>query len=213
MKEKIAKILLEIKAVTLNLETGYRFVSGIYSPIYTDNRLLMSYPEKRKIIANGFRELIKAEKLEFDVIAGVATSGIPHAAWLADLINKPMVYVRADKKEHGKQNLIEGKLEGGQRVIVIEDLVSTGGSSVAVVNALKEAGAEIVCCLAIFTYEFEKARKYFEDAECPLITLTNFSTLIKVAEEERYITEEQKENALEWNKNPEEWGRKMGFEQ
>ncbi len=212
MKELIAKTLLEIKAVTLNLQTGYRYVSGIYSPIYCDNRLLMSYPDKRKITTKSFQQLIVENKLEFDVIAGVATSGIPHAAWLADALGKPMIYVRSEKKEHGKQNLIEGRIEKGQRVIVIEDLVSTGGSSVAVVDALKEAGADVVCCLAIFTYEFAKAKKKFDDSGCELFTLTSFTTLIDVAFKSSYIDAEQKEKALEWNKDPENWGRKMGFD-
>jgi len=212
MKE-IAKILLDIKAVTLNLETGYKFVSGIFSPIYCDNRLLMSYPQQRKKVVKAFAELIEQHNLEFDVIAGVATSGIAHAAWLGAKLEKPMVYVRSEKKEHGKGKQIEGVIKEGDRVIVIEDLISTGGSSVAAVNALKDAGANVICCLAIFTYEFEKAKLKFEEAQCPLFTLTNFSTLIEVALENNYITDIQKEKALEWNKEPAKWGKKMGFEQ
>ncbi len=212
MKKQVAEILLKIKAVTLNAKEPYRYVSGILSPIYCDNRLLMSYPEERTKIRDFFLELIKENNLEFDVVAGVATSGIPHAAWIADKLNKPMIYVRGKAKEHGKTNQIEGKLEKGQKVLVIEDLVSTGGSSVRAVNAVKEAGGEVVCCLAIFTYEMEKAKKQFEEANCKLLTLSNFSTLVGVASENNYITEEEKNKVIEWNKMPADWGKKMGYE-
>ena len=212
MKKQVAEILLKIKAVTLNAKEPYRYVSGILSPIYCDYRLLMSYPEERTKIRDFFLELIKENNLEFDVVAGVATSGIPHAAWIADKLNKPMIYVRGKAKEHGKTNQIEGKLEKGQKVLVIEDLVSTGGSSVRAVNAVKEAGGEVVCCLAIFTYEMEKAKKQFEEANCKLLTLSNFSTLVGVASENNYITEEEKNKVIEWNKMPADWGKKMGYE-
>lgn len=212
VERDVSEILLEIRAVTLNPERPYRFVSGILSPVYCDNRLILSYPDKRKAVTNHFIEKIKETCSNFDVIAGVATSGIPHAAWIADRLGKPMIYVRSSKKEHGKGNLVEGKLEKGQDVIVIEDLISTGGSSVSAVNAVKEAGGKVIKCIAIFTYGMEKAKKMFEEAKCDLVPLSNFDTLIEVASDRNYIRAEDKERILEWRKDPENWGRRMGFE-
>ncbi|NQV08750.1 orotate phosphoribosyltransferase [Candidatus Woesearchaeota archaeon] len=212
MDKDVAKILLEIKAVTLSPNKGYRYASGILSPIYCDNRLLMSYPDKRKQVVDYFIKKIKQNNLEFDVIAGTATAGIPHAAWISDKLNKPMIYIRSASKEHGKENRIEGKLENGQKVLVIEDLVSTGGSSVSAVEAVKQAGGVVEECIAIFSYEMEKATQRFEQAECKLLTLTNFSTLVDVASKEDYITNQDKEIILQWNKDPQGWGKKVGLE-
>jgi orotate phosphoribosyltransferase len=198
--KEVAKILLGIKAVTLN------------PPIYCDNRLLMSYPEKRKKIIDHFVEVIRERNLDFDVVAGIASSGIPHAAWLAERLGKPMIYIRKKTKEHGKENLIEGKLEKGQKVIIIEDLISTGGSSVNGVEAVRNQGGVVEHCLAIFTYEMEKAKKNFRNAKCELIALSNFTTLIEIASETNYINPGDKQKILEWNKDPENWGGKMGFE-
>lgn len=209
----IAKILLEIKAVALNVKTPYRYTSGILSPIYCDNRLIISYPEKRKQVIDGFVNLIKESGLEFDVVGGTATAGIPHAAWIADRLNVPMVYIRDKAKGHGKKNQIEGKLEAGQKVLVIEDLISTGGSSVRAGLATREAGGVVTDCVAIFTYQMETAKKQFEEAGINLHTLSNFAALMDVAAQEGYITEEEKGIALEWNKDPQGWGKKMGFEQ
>ena len=210
MNKEVAKILLEIKAVTLNSNKPYRYTSGILSPIYCDNRLLMAYPEKRKKIIGFFIEKIKENNIEFDVIAGTAIAGIPHAAWLADKLNKPMIYVRAKTKEHGKENLIEGRLEKGQRVLVIEDLVSTGDSSVNAVESVKKEGGIVDHCLAIFTYDMEKAKERFENANCKLLTLTNFITLVSVAVENDYINKKEQEIILQWNKDSENWGHKFG---
>lgn len=209
----IAKILLEIKAVALNVKTPYRYTSGILSPIYCDNRLIISYPEKRKQVIDGFVHLIKASGLQFDVVGGTATAGIPHAAWIADRLNVPMVYIRDKAKGHGKKNQIEGKLEAGQKVLVIEDLISTGGSSVRAGLATREAGGVVTDCVAIFTYQMETAKEQFEEAQINLHTLSNFAALMDVAAQEGYITEEEKGIALEWNKDPQGWGKKMGFEQ
>lgn len=207
MKEDVANILLEVKAVTLSVSEPYTFTSGIKSPIYCDNRLLISYPEERKKIVKKFLEIL--ETLEFDVIAGTSTAGIPWAAWIAAKLEKPMVYIREKAKEHGKGNQVEGKLEKGQKAVIIEDLISTGGSSAAAVQAAKDAGAEVEDCVAIFTYEMEKANQKFLEARCKLHTLTNFSTLMKVAEEKDYVNSEEKEKALEWNKNPGGWERRQ----
>lgn len=212
MKEEVAKILLSINAVTLNPSEPYRYASGILSPIYCDNRLLMSYPEQRQKIRDSFATLIEDLGLKFDVIAGTATAGIPHAAWLAEKLRKPMIYIRSKAKEHGKTNQVEGVLKEGQSVLVIEDLVSTGGSSVAAVDAVRQAGGDVIAVIAIFTYEMEKAKDKFVEAECPLFTLSNFSTLVNVAEQEGYVSEEQRNIILEWNKNPVDWGKSHGFE-
>lgn len=206
--EQVAGILLEIKAITLDPENPYTFASGIRSPIYCDNRMLMSFPDKREKIIQFFLETIKYDKLEFDVIGGIATAGIPHAAWLAEKLVKPMIYVRSEAKEHGKQNQIEGKLEKGQRVLMVEDHISTGGSSVNALNAVKEAGGVVENCLSITTYEMEKAKNAFNTAGCSVSSLTNFSTIVNVAEKMKYINAKQKEIILEWNKNPRAWGEK-----
>ncbi len=210
--EQVAKILLEIKAVTLKPEKPYRYASGILSPIYCDNRLLMFYVDEREQIINYFIQTIKQNNLQFDIIAGTATAGIPHAAWLAEKLKKPMIYIRASAKEHGKGNQIEGKLEKGQKVLVIEDLISTGGSSVAAVEVAREARGIVTDCVAIFTYEMQKAKDKFSQADCNVITLSNFSTLIRIAGENNYISTDAVKNVLEWSKDPAGWGKKMGFE-
>ena len=211
-KEKIAKILLEIKAVDLKPAEPFRYASGILSPIYCDNRLLMSYPKERKKVIDFFCKIIKHNNLEFDVICGIATAGITWAAGVAEEFGKPMIYVRGTSKEHGKENQIEGKLEKGQKILVIEDLISTGGSSLRAIESVREAGAEVNDCVAIFTYEMEKATKGFEDSKCNLITLSDFTTLIDIAAKEDYIKEDDKIKVLEWNKDPSGWGKAQGFE-
>ncbi len=210
--KEIADILLGIRAITLSPSKPYRFVSGIFSPIYCDNRLLMSYPEKRKKIIDYFVEVIRERNLDFDVVAGIASSGIPHAAWLAERLGKPMIYIRKKTKEHGKENLIEGKLERNQKVVIVEDLISTGSSSVNGVDAVRNRGGIVENCLAIFTYEMEKAKENFRNAKCELVPLSNFTTLIEVASERNYIKPEERLKTLEWNKDPQNWGKKMGFE-
>ena len=212
VEEEVAKILLEIKAVTLNLQKPYRYASGILSPIYTDNRLLMSYPEKRKKIINLMAKKVEDENIPVEIIAGTATAGIPHAAWLAEKLNKPMIYVRKSTKTHGKENLIEGKLEEGKKVLLIEDLVSTGGSSLSSVNAIREYGGKCNHCLAIFTYQLKKAEERFRQAKVILHALTNFQVMIKIAEIEGYLTPKEAEKAKSWNKDPEGWGKREGFE-
>lgn len=212
MKQQVAQLLLKIKAVKIQPNEPFTYTSGLISPIYIDNRLVISYPEQRKTIVKYFIELIKDNNLEFDVIAGVATAGIHWAAWLAAKFEKPMIYIRGKAKEHGRQNQIEGLLKQGQKVLVIEDHISTGGSSVAAVAAVKEAGGVVEHCLAISTYEFEKAKNKFEETNCNLITLTDFTTLINTAAEMEYITMGDKAKVLEWNKDAPNWGKKYGFE-
>lgn len=208
----VAKILLEIKAVTLNPQKPYRYASGILSPIYCDNRLVMSYPDRRRKIIDYFAKFVNDRNLDFDIIAGIASSGIPHAAWLAEKLGKPMIYIRKEAKGHGKENLIEGMMEKGRKVLIVEDLISTGGSSIAGIEAVRSQGGVVEHCLAIFTYEMSKARDAFQNAKCELIPLSDFTTLIKVADSMKYISDGDAAKALEWNKDPPNWGRKMGFE-
>lgn len=210
--KEVAKLLLDIKAVALNAKEPYRYTSGILSPIYCDNRLIMSFPQKRRQIINTFLELIEEKGYEFDVIAGVATGAITYAAWLAEKLDVPMIYIRGKAKGHGKQNQIEGKLEKGQKVLVIEDLISTGGSSASACAAVRQAGGEVTNCLAIFSYQMQSAKENFKDIEVELTTLTEFSTLVETASELGYITAEEKEKVLAWNQDPQEWGKKMGYE-
>jgi len=211
-KKEVAELLLGIKAVTLRPTKPFRYASGILSPIYTDNRLLMGYPEKRAKVIDSMVALIEEKGLKFDVVAGTATAGIPHAAWLAEKLSKPMVYVRSKEKEHGKENKIEGLVKKGWSAIVVEDLVSTGGSSVNTVQALRGAGVEVNDIIAIFTYQMQVSAEKFSAERISLHALTDFSTMIEVAVKENYISVKEKEIALEWNKDPKSWGKKMGFE-
>ncbi|ARK31061.1 orotate phosphoribosyltransferase [Halalkalibacter krulwichiae] len=200
MREKIANHLLEIGAVHLQPTNPFTWTSGIKSPIYCDNRLTLSYPHVRKDIITGFVKLL--EGIEVDVIAGTATAGIPHAALLADALDLPMVYVRGSAKGHGKQNQIEGKIEKGQKVVLVEDLISTGGSVIQAAEALKASGADVVAVIAIFTYEFQKANDALKEANLPTHILTSYSTLLNVAKEKGTITAEQVQRLNEWRKDP-----------
>lgn len=201
----IAHELLAIKAVFLNPEEPFTWASGMKSPIYCDNRLTMSYPAVRKKIAQGLAEKIKATFPDVQVIAGTATAGIPHAAWVAELLDLPMVYIRSKPKDHGKGNQIEGRITPGQKMVVIEDLISTGGSVLEACAAAENEGANVLGVAAIFTYELPKGKENFENATTPLVTLTNYSTLINVAQEEAYIRPEQKDLLSKWKENPENW--------
>lgn len=203
ISKEIAKKLLEIQAVTIKDTSNlFTWVSGIKSPIYCDNRLTMSYPEVRNSIAKAFKEIIEKEFSEADVIAGTATAGIPHAAWVSEKMNLPMVYVRSSAKGHGKQNQIEGRLFEGKKVVLIEDLLSTGGSSMKAVKALKEAGADVVGVVAIFSYNFKKAQDLFEEENVEYRTLTNYDVLLPIAAEMGYVKEEELELLKQWNKDP-----------
>ncbi|MFH1240010.1 MAG: orotate phosphoribosyltransferase [Candidatus Diapherotrites archaeon] len=213
-KKEIAAILLDINAVKLNFKKPYKWVSGILSPIYTDNRLLMSHTEERRKVMAYMQKLVndKIGSERVDVVAGVATSGIPPAAWLAERMEKPLIYVRVDAKDHGLENRIEGKLDPGKRVLIVEDLISTGGSLINVVNAVRDAGGKVKNCVAIFTYQLPKAKYRFEDADVTLYTLTDFATLVQVAFEKDKINEDEKKKILEFSKDPENWASKVGIE-
>ncbi len=203
---EVAEYLLEIKAVVLNPANPFTWASGLKSPIYCDNRKTLSYPKVRNFLKTAFSDIISDEFKDADVIAGVATAGIPHGVLIADVINKPFIYVRDKAKGHGLENMIEGKLEKGQRVVVIEDLISTGGSSLKAVTALREAGAEVLGLGAIFTYGFQKADDAFAEADCKYFTLSDYATLLEIAVKLDYVKADEKDTLLKWYQNPAEWG-------
>lgn len=202
---KIARLLLKLGAVTLRPSRPYLWTSGIRSPIYCDNRLLLSYPKARDEIIAAFLSLIRKEKISVDVVAGIATAGIPYAAILADRLKRPMLYVRPSPKTHGKASQVEGQVAKGTRVLVIEDLVSTGQSSLAAIQALRVAGAEVVNCLAIFSYGFPFALNSFQRMRCRLRTLTGLSDLLESAVSLKTITLEERELIERFAKNPKGW--------
>jgi orotate phosphoribosyltransferase len=202
---QIAEKLLEIDAVALRPDEPFTWTSGIKSPIYCDNRMTMSYPEVRRTIYKAFAALIREQYPEAEVIAGTATAGIPHAAWVAEELNLPMVYVRSKPKGHGKGNQIEGKMTEGQKVIVIEDLISTGGSSIEAANAVKEAGGDVRGVLAIFSYQFPMAEEAFAKAGFPFQTLSNYTALLEVAQEKGTVRAEQLDALRAWRENPKEY--------
>lgn len=208
MKQSIAKRLLEIKAVSLKPDNPFTWTSGLRSPIYCDNRLTLSYPEVRKEIAQGLKRIILENFSDIEVVAGTATAGIPHAAWVSDLMDLPMCYVRSKAKGHGKGNQIEGKVEHGQKVVVIEDLISTGGSVITAVQALRDAGCEVLGVVSIFTYGLEKGKKAFMEGDIKSQSLTDFEALVDTAIEIGYIGDQDKANLLSWSKSPAEWSKK-----
>lgn len=198
LERKLAKELLAIQAVALRPNDYFTWTSGIKSPIYCDNRITMSYPSIRREIAAGMVEVIKEKYPEVEVVAGTATAGIPHAAWVSELLDLPMIYVRDSAKKHGKTNQIEGRVLEGQKVVIIEDLISTGLSSLKVAKALREAGAEVLGVVAIFSYELKKAQDAFEEAGVEYITLTNYPVLVEEAVAIEYIHQDDVEKLLEW---------------
>ena len=201
--KEIAKMLLEIQAVALgNSQNLFTWASGIRSPIYCDNRLTMAYPQVREAIAEGFATLIKENFLEVEVLVGTATAGIPHAAWTSQKLNLPMAYVRSTAKAHGKGNQIEGKVASGQKVVVIEDLLSTGGSSMKAVKALQEAGAEVLGIVAIFTYGFDQVDQLFASERIPYHTLTSYQILLPLAKEMGLLVESEMSLLEQWSKDP-----------
>ncbi|OGJ50963.1 orotate phosphoribosyltransferase [Candidatus Peregrinibacteria bacterium RIFOXYB2_FULL_32_7] len=202
----IANILLSTKSVKISTNPPFTYTSGIKSPIYCDNRRLISFVEERKEILKGFKDLIKRNGFQPDCLAGTATAAIPWAAFLAQDLDLPMVYVRPQKKEHGAGKQVEGVLKSGQKVLIVEDLISTGGSSINSAQAVKEEGkCEVLGVLAIMTYDMPKAKKAFESANLKLDTLTNFDTLMNVVAESGALKEDEVALAREWNHDPEGW--------
>ena len=201
----VEKNLLKIKAVFLNPKKPFTWASGIISPIYCDNRLVLSYPEVRNEIEHALADLIKEKFAECEILMGTATAGIPHAAYVSEYLNLPMGYVRSGNKDHGRQNKIEGHYEKGNKVVVVEDLISTGKSSIEVVNSLKEAGLDVIGCVSIFSYGFDESQQAFDNAGVPYYSLANFNDLVKEAVSEGYIEEEDLADVLKWRESPRTW--------
>ena len=205
LAENVASMLLEVKAVRLNPDRPFKWASGWNSPIYCDNRITLSYPKVRSAIKNGLASAVQAYWHDVDIIAGVATAGIAQGALVADWLELPFCYVRPEPKKHGMGNQIEGYIKPGQKVVLVEDLVSTGGSSLKAVEALREAGAHVLGMVSIFTYGFDIARQNFTENELKFYSLSDYDTLIKEAVKQKYISESQLITLHEWRKNPAGW--------
>jgi orotate phosphoribosyltransferase len=202
INELIAKDLLSIKAVFLRPEDPFTWASGIKSPIYCDNRLTLTAPTVRNDVENALAEVIKKEYPEVEVLMGTSTAGIAHAAITAHLLDLPMGYVRSGNKDHGRQNRIEGKLEAGQKVVIVEDLISTGGSVIEVADALRDAGADVLGIVSIFTYGMKKGLDRLAEKELRNVSLTDFDTIVKVAVDESYIRPEDEARLIKFRNNP-----------
>jgi orotate phosphoribosyltransferase len=206
--KKTAEYLLQIKAIKLQPSNPFTWASGWKSPIYCDNRKTLSFPEVRSFIRDSFAAMAKDLYPQAEMIAGVATGAIAHGVLTADKLGLPFIYVRSGAKEHGLGNQIEGYFEQGQKIVVIEDLISTGGSSLNAVNALREAGCDVLGMVAIFTYEFKKASEAFASENCKLNTLSNYSVLVETAVETGYIGQTELETLKNWRVDPASWGIK-----
>ena len=206
MEKKIASCLLEIKAVFLRPQEPFTWASGIKSPIYCDNRLTLSYPHIRNQVEQGLAENIRKHYPDCEVVAGTSTAGIAHAALVADILGLPMCYVRSSAKDHGRNNQIEGKVEKGQKVVVVEDLISTGGSVIEVVNVLREVGAEVLGIASIFTYGLQKGIDRMQEAQVKNVSLSNYDALVEVAVEQDYIKAEDVKKLQAFQKNPSDSG-------
>ncbi|TWR25413.1 orotate phosphoribosyltransferase [Mucilaginibacter achroorhodeus] len=206
-QQQVAEFLLQIKAIKLQPTNPFTWASGWKSPIYCDNRVTLSYPTIRTYIRQKLSSAIQEVFGSVDAIAGVATAGIPQGALVAQELGLPFIYVRAKAKEHGRGNLIEGEITPGQRVVVIEDLISTGKSSLQAVDALREAGYTVAGLAAIFSYGFDVADENFKNAKCPYFTLSNYNALIKYAEEKQYISSADVDMLKKWREEPSTWGQ------
>lgn len=202
---KLAEFLLKVKAVELKPENPFTWASGLKSPIYCDNRKTLSFPQIRTFIRQQFVEVIESSFTRPDVIAGVATGGIAIGALVAQEMGLPFIYVRSEPKKHGLGNQIEGVLESGQKVVVIEDLISTGGSSLNAVEALRSSGAQVLGLVAIFTYGFEEAINRFSEAGCPVATLSNYDALIQQASNSGFVFQKHLDTLRAWKSNPKAW--------
>lgn len=205
LSREIAKDLLDIKAVFLQPNDPFTWASGIKSPIYTDNRITISYPEVRRRIAQGFADRIRAEFPDVEVIAGAATGGVPHAAWVAEILDLPMVYIRSKAKDHGAGNQVEGRITKNQKMVIIEDLISTGGSVIGTAEAASREGADVLGVAAIFTYELPRGIENFEKVNLPLITLSNYSDLIEIAKVIGYVDADELELLKKFKQNQNTW--------
>lgn len=204
-QKHFAEKLLQIKALQINLQKPYVWASGWNSPVYCDNRKVLSYPHVRDFVKSELANMVLEHFPDAEVIAGVATAGIAHGVMAADLLKLPFIYVRSKPKEHGMGNQIEGVLEPGKKVVVIEDLISTGKSSLQVVNVIREQGAEVIGMCGLFTYGFPVADAAFEQAMVPLHTISNYNALMEVAEDQKLIDAEQKQSLEQWRIDPANW--------
>ncbi|MFC2136867.1 orotate phosphoribosyltransferase [Bacteroidota bacterium] len=207
IKKQIANNLIQIKAIKLEPANPFTWASGWKSPIYCDNRKTLSYPELRTLIKNEFVSLIKEKFPKVEVIAGVATGAIAQGALVAESMGLPFIYVRSKPKGHGLENMIEGDLKDGQKVVVVEDLISTGKSSLKAVEAIRFAGAEVLGLVAIFTYNFQLAEDSFTNLSCEYHTLSDYNSMIEEAVDMKYINESQVETLKNWRKSPDTWGK------
>lgn len=208
LSKQVAEKLLEINAVNLQPAKPFTWASGLKAPIYCDNRLIMSFPETRAFIEQAFADLIQTHFEGVEVIAGTATAGIPHAAFVASILNLPMIYVRSSAKDHGKNNAIEGYLKEGSKVVMVEDLISTGGSVLDAAAKVVEAGGEVIGCAAIFNYLLDSGRQAFAEANYPLATLTNYSELVEVAAQDGELAQYY-DVLMDWYKDPVAWSEKI----
>ena len=209
LSKNCAKYLLEIKAIKLSPAQPFTWASGLKSPIYCDNRKTLSYPQVRAFIRDGLAQIVKEQYPDVEVIAGVATGAIAQGALVAEALGLPFVYVRSEEKKHGLTNIVEGVVEPGQKVVVIEDLVSTGQSSLKAANALKDMGCNVLGMVAIFTYNLPIAQQRFEEAQLNLFTLTDYSVLVKKAAEDGYIQQTEIETLNRWSKDPAAWAEQF----
>ena len=208
---QLAQISLELGAIKIDSKNPFTWASGYRMPLYNDNRMLLGNAAHRALIAEAMKAIIEKEGMPVDTIAGVATAGIPHATSLANLLKLPLLYVRPSPKEHGLKNQVEGLLKSGQAVIVVEDLISTGGSALKAVEAVRDAGGVVKHCLGIFSYGFPEAKDRFEKSQCQLHTLLSLDSLLKFALKEKYIASEEKQVLDTWRQSPFEWGKQQGF--
>lgn len=204
--KNVANDLLQIKAIKLSPSNPFTWASGMKSPIYCDNRKTLSFPQVRDFVRDAFAEMVNKLYPNVDVIAGVATGAIAQGVLVAEALNKPFIYVRSGTKKHGLENMVEGYFEKGQKVVVIEDLISTGGSSIKAVEALREAGCEVLGLLAIFTYGFKVAEENFKMANCTWGTLSNYDVMLEIAHTSGYINADQITLLKKWKEQPNDWG-------
>jgi orotate phosphoribosyltransferase len=206
--ESIAQVALEIGAIRINAQQPFTWASGYKMPIYNDNRLLLGNAQNRTLVAKGFQGLLKKCSIDVEVIAGTATAGIPYATTLADLLQVPMIYVRSASKSHGMGNKIEGILKKNQQVLVIEDLISTGGSAVNALTTVREAGGIVDHCFSIFSYGFPESLEKFKSVSCQVHSILDFSELLKVAQSTQDIASNDIQTLQSWQKSPFKWGNK-----
>jgi orotate phosphoribosyltransferase len=209
-KNKVAELLMELQAIQISIKNPFTYASGLKGPIYCDNRKLISHVNARRKVVEAFVQKIKNSGLQFDKVAGLATAGIPHAAWISEKMSLPMIYVRGKPKEHGKKSQIEGDFTRGDKIILIEDLVNQGSSLESATLALNEAGLDIVACFCIVSYQMKSMEKLLKNLNLSLFSLTDFSSILEVSKGYFKLTEEEVSDLVRWQQNPESWSTKRG---